>query len=364
MIRKNFLRPVLSGLLVASSLWTANLPAADDLAADKAWLEVLTAAKLPAPPEQWRTTRPTAEEQAKFRVDLAKLAVAAADKAKSFYTQNPAHPHAADARAKEYELLSTAQRYGETTLSARLDALLKERMNDPKLSEEERFKIRSEAVQRAAMAKQAEGMPAILAEFEKGTRALLKDFPKRTEPYDMLLMVASNSEGDKARALAKELSESTVSEKVRTSALAILKKMDAIGKPVAISFTAVDGSKVDLTKMQGKVVLVDFWATWCGPCIAGLPEVIDVYEKYHAKGFEIVGISFDQKKEKLTQFTADKKMPWVQYFDGLGWGNKIGQEYGISSIPTMWLIDKKGVLRDMNGRANLSEKVEKYLAEK
>lgn len=139
--------------------------------------------------------------------------------------------------------------------------------------------------------------------------------------------------------------------------------MDAIGKPVTISFTAVDGTKVDLTKMQGKVVLVDFWATWCGPCVAGLPEIMGVYEKLHSKGFEIVGISFDQKKEKLTQFTTDKKMPWVQYFDGLGWGNKIGQEYGINSIPAMWLIDKKGVLRDMNGRANLAEKVEKLLAE-
>lgn len=364
MIKKHLLRPVLAGLLLAASLWTGNLHAADDLAADKAWLEVLTNAKLPAPPAEWRTTRPKPEEEAKFRVDSSKLAITAADQAKSFYTKYPDHARAADARTKEYELLNTAMRYGETTLANRIDELLKVRLSDPKLSEEDRFKIRFEAVQRAAMAKQAEGMPAILAEFEKGTRPLLKDFPKRSEPYEMLLMVAKNSEGDKARALAKELSESTASEKVRTAALSILKKMDAIGKPVAISFTAVDGAKVDLTKMQGKVVLVDFWATWCGPCIAGLPEIMDVYAKYHAKGFEIVGISFDQKKEKLTQFTTDKKMPWAQYFDGLGWGNKIGQEYGIEAIPTMWLIDKKGVLRDMNGRANLAEKVERFLAEK
>ncbi len=364
MIKKFLHRPVLAGLLAAACLWTPNLPAADDLAADKAWLEVLTAAKLPEPPEQWRTSRPKPEEEAKFRVDTAKLALAAADKAKAFYTEHPAHRSAAGARAKEYELLHVAQRFGETKLTARLDDLLKARLSDPKLSDDERFKIRAEAVQRAAMARQAEGMPAILAEFEKGARVLLKDFPKRPEPYDMLLEVASNTDGDKARALAKELSESTDSEKTRSSALAILKKMDAIGKPVAISFTAVDGTKVDLTKMQGKVVLVDFWATWCGPCVAGLPEIMGVYEKLHSKGFEIVGISFDQKKEKLTQFTTDKKMPWVQYFDGLGWGNKIGQEYGINSIPAMWLIDKKGVLRDMNGRANLAEKVEKFLAEK
>ena len=357
-------RLLLAALLALAGLAAPQIRAADDLAADKAWLEVLTACKLPSPPEAWRTTRPAPEAVAKFRVDSAAAAIKAADKAKAFYTANPKHAHAGDARGKEFEMLNTAVRNGETTLSARLETAQKERLSDPSLSENDRFKMRAEAVQRDAMSKQSDGMPAVLAVFEKGARELMKDFPKHSEPYEMLLTVASNSEGDKARAVAKELSENTVSEKARDAGAAILKKMDAVGKPVAINFTAVDGSKIDLTKMQGKVVLVDFWATWCGPCVAGLPEVIETYEKFHAKGFEIVGISFDQKKDALTKFIADRKMTWVQYFDGLGWQNKIGTEYGINSIPAMWLIDKKGNLRDMNGRANLAEKVEKMLAEK
>ena len=90
----------------------------------------------------------------------------------------------------------------------------------------------------------------------------------------------------------------------------------------------------------------------------------EIYTKYHPKGFEILAVSFDKEKDKLKEFIADEKMTWPQYFDGLGWENKIGQKYGISSIPTVWLLDKKGNLRDLNGGKSLAAKIEKLLAEK
>jgi thiol-disulfide isomerase/thioredoxin len=136
-----------------------------------------------------------------------------------------------------------------------------------------------------------------------------------------------------------------------------------IGKPLDIKFTALDGREVDLSKMAGKVVLVDFWATWCGPCVASLPDVKAAYDKLHAKGFEIVGISFDSDKPKLEHFVSDQNMAWPQFFDGQGWQNKFGQQFGIDSIPTQWLVDKKGNLRDLDGREDLETKVEKLLAE-
>lgn len=137
-----------------------------------------------------------------------------------------------------------------------------------------------------------------------------------------------------------------------------------VGEPVSLKFNAVKGGKVDLETLKGKVVLIDFWATWCPPCVKEVPNVVAAYEKLHDKGFEIVGISLDQNKAALTKFTKEHKMTWPQYFDGKGWENDMSRRFGIQSIPAMWLLNKKGMLVSTEVRGKLEEMVEKELNEK
>jgi thiol-disulfide isomerase/thioredoxin len=134
--------------------------------------------------------------------------------------------------------------------------------------------------------------------------------------------------------------------------------------PIEMAFTAIDGRAVDLKKLRGKVVLIDFWATWCGPCIAEVPNVKEVFAKYHDKGFEIISISLDSEKDrqKFIELVAKEGVSWPQFFDGKGWKNKYAVEYTISGIPAMFLLDQSGMLVSTNARGEkLGSEVKRLL---
>ena len=100
----------------------------------------------------------------------------------------------------------------------------------------------------------------------------------------------------------------------------------------------------------GKVVLIDFWATSSGSCRAELPYVMSAYRKYHAQGFEIIGISLDQDPAKFTEFVQAMNLAWPQFFDGQGWQNKLAVKYGIEKIPATYLLDQQGTIRSEERR--------------
>ena len=148
-----------------------------------------------------------------------------------------------------------------------------------------------------------------------------------------------------------------------TKRITIIKRT-TIGQPL-IDFTMNDteGNPVKLSEAaKGKYLLVDFWAAWCSPCRAENPNVLANYNKYHAKGFDVLGVSFDEKKENWLKAVKDDALPWLQISDLKGWANAAGKLYGISSIPQNILLDPEGkiIAKNLRGEA-LGEKLKEIL---
>ncbi|MFO0391175.1 MAG: redoxin family protein [Planctomycetota bacterium] len=180
-------------------------------------------------------------------------------------------------------------------------------------------------------------------------------------------MLVDGGKKDDAKALLTEIGEANGRVRgLKEHFAKVAESYDVLGtEPKPIGLPDTDGKVIDLAAYKGKVVLVDFWATWCGPCIAELPNVIAAYDKYHAQGFEIVGISLDEDRAKLDAFVKARKITWRQHFDGKGWQNEAAQAWGIQSIPATFLIgaDGKIVATDLRGQ-QLDQKLAKLLPAK
>lgn len=149
------------------------------------------------------------------------------------------------------------------------------------------------------------------------------------------------------------------------------KMQEKIGRSFKTSMGAVapefaqnnlDGQPISLSSLRGKYVLIDFWASWCGPCRAENPHVKTAYEKFKSKNFEILAVSLDNKKDAWVQAIEKDGLPWLHVSDLQGWKNVVAEQYNVKAIPQNWLIDPNGVIIGQNMRGkDLEEKLAQVL---
>lgn len=329
-----------------------------------AWNKVLKAMRPPERPKNTVGRLMTATEMRAYRALQAESSALAADLAEEFAKNFPTHENAPQARLQCQRLLNIAVRGGLHDRAGQLRRVEELILQHHNLSLDERYALRRNAVERdAAIAQVQKGPEAMLEVYEKGARQLQSEFPNRPDNMKMLYAVATRSTGEKARRLAAEVARGGATPELRQSALTLMRQVERIDKPLRLEFEDLTGRKIKTAEMRGKVILLDFWATWCGPCVTEIPKLKGLYAKYHEEGLEIIGINADVDKRSLEAMIEYKKIPWPQFFDEENPRNRIKESLGVNDLPTQWLIDRRGRLRTTNARANREELVKKLLAE-
>lgn len=142
-------------------------------------------------------------------------------------------------------------------------------------------------------------------------------------------------------------------------------KLDSlVGTSIKLTGVTLEGKPVSLSSLKGKVVLIDFWATWCGPCLREIPNILENYEKYHEQGFEVLAVSTDKDLEKLSTFVEEEQPPWIVLADRHPKNKQsMAAQFEITGIPTFILVDRDGIVYAVNCRgAKLGQKLEELFS--
>ena len=246
-----------------------------------------------------------------------------------------------------------------------IDRVLAECKN-PRLAVDVAF-LRAEAILRK-IARRAgdEAADATIAAIDEAIRRAPKD--ERGAALIQLALEVGRLPGPARERLEARLLGDFPNSTAAASIRKVRRERDLIGKPFVLEFTdAIKGTPVSIKTLKGKVVVIDFWATWCAPCVAAMPRMKELHTKYHSKGVEFIGVNLDQPEEKggldrLKEFVAKNDIPWPQYYQGNVGEGSFSDACGVYAIPTVFVVDSHGNLASIDAQDDLDKLIPSLLS--
>ena len=249
----------------------------------------------------------------------------------------------------------------------KLEALVAASTDDEPLQAFAAFRLASA---RYAAAMQADGADVgkVQTAWLEELAEFVKAHPTSPDTAEALLQMGiadefGDNEGDalaRYEAIVKDFPDSASAKKARGAS----RRLQSVGKTLALTGTAVDGSSVSLESLKGVPVLVHYWATWCEPCKVDIAQIKELYTKYGPKKFAVVGIALDTDKAQLAKYLGQKPIPWPQLHEAGGLDGRLAEELGVLTLPTMFLLDADGKVIDRNlVIADLEKKLEEMVGQ-
>jgi thiol-disulfide isomerase/thioredoxin len=324
-------------LLYIVALATARGAATDD------WAAIVAMDKNP-PADHW-TSR---EEAQSATLDyLAKQETIL----RNFIATYPQDPHTPDARLRLAHLLATRADLQQDDAGRRAaDSLLDDIESDPAMRD------RRADVEFARISIFMQRVDAISGAnrdtlLDK-SRAFAKAFPDDRRVAPLLAEVASafDDSPSTARSLLEQAQIVARTDEIKARIADDLKRLDMLGKPVAMKWTSVQGPQIDLKKLRGKVVLVYFFASWSPPSMAELTWVKQLATSLPADAIQPLGICLDPDPYAVPAMLSDQGIDWPTFCDGRRWQGTLVRSLGINEIPELWIIDRRGILRSLDAK--------------